>query len=253
MRERTSMDESSLIRRVAPQRTQLEGEFSSPLTNGRCVYTIGIQHILPWEEFVANQAQLRANSLKYREERPGVARKGQALLQGIVRCGRCGALLHLHYSGPQGEFPEYRCSADQSQFGGTDCQRVRARALDTQVEERFLEALQPDQVTLACRPGALGTGGASRKQAMGAPPGAGSLPGQASRAAVSGGRARKPLGGSLAREAVGRAAPCGGNCGERVPCLESQALWYPHPGGPRGHCGSGQRFTRTLASRDHYQ
>ena len=47
------------------------------------------------------------------------------------------------------EFPEYRCSADQSQFGGTDCQRVRALALDTQVERRFLEALQPDQVTLA--------------------------------------------------------------------------------------------------------
>src|SRR6202043_2906275 len=32
-----------------------------------------------WDEFVANQAQLRANSLKYREEQPGVARKGQAL------------------------------------------------------------------------------------------------------------------------------------------------------------------------------
>src|SRR5258707_11341004 len=78
-----------------------------------------------------------------------MARKGQALLQGIVRCGRCGALLHLHYSGPQGEFPEYRCSADQSQFGGTDCQRVRALALDRQVEQRFLQALQPDQVTLA--------------------------------------------------------------------------------------------------------
>jgi Recombinase zinc beta ribbon domain len=78
-----------------------------------------------------------------------MARKGQALLQGIVRCGRCGALLHLHYSGRQGEYPVYRCSADQSQFGGTDCQQVRALALDTQVEQRFLEALQPDQLTLA--------------------------------------------------------------------------------------------------------
>jgi hypothetical protein len=47
------------------------------------------------------------------------------------------------------EWPEYRCSADQSQFGGTDCQRVRALALDAQVEQRFLQALQPDQVTLA--------------------------------------------------------------------------------------------------------
>jgi DNA invertase Pin-like site-specific DNA recombinase len=104
---------------------------------------------IAWEEFVANQAQLRTNSLKYREEQPGVARKGQALLQGIARCGRCGALFHLHYSGRQGEWPEYRCSADQSQFGGTDCQRVRALALDAQVEQRFLEALRPDQLTLA--------------------------------------------------------------------------------------------------------
>jgi len=104
---------------------------------------------ISWEEFVANQDQLRTNSLKYREEQPGMPRKGQALLQGIVRCGRCGALFHLHYSGRQGEWPEYRCSADQSQFGGTDCQRVRALALDTRIEERFLEALRPDQVTLA--------------------------------------------------------------------------------------------------------
>lgn len=104
---------------------------------------------ISWEEFGANQTQLRANSLRYREERPGVARKGQALLQGIVRCGRCGALLRLHYSGPQGEFPVYRCSADQSQFGGTDCQQVRAIALDAQIEQRFLEALRPDQLTLA--------------------------------------------------------------------------------------------------------
>src|SRR5258708_11411368 len=78
-----------------------------------------------------------------------MARKGQALLQGIVRCGRCGALLRLHYSGRQGEFPVYRCSTDQGQFGVADCQQVRALALDTQVEQHFLEALRPDQLTLA--------------------------------------------------------------------------------------------------------
>jgi hypothetical protein len=35
---------------------------------------------IAWDECVANQAQLRANSLRYREEQPGVARKGQARL-----------------------------------------------------------------------------------------------------------------------------------------------------------------------------
>jgi len=34
---------------------------------------------ITWDEFVTNQAQLRANRLKYREEQPGMARKGQAL------------------------------------------------------------------------------------------------------------------------------------------------------------------------------
>jgi DNA invertase Pin-like site-specific DNA recombinase len=44
-RERTSTGASSLIRRVAPQRTPLEGGFSNLLTSGRFVYTIDIQHI----------------------------------------------------------------------------------------------------------------------------------------------------------------------------------------------------------------
>jgi hypothetical protein len=41
------------------------------------------------------------------------------------------------------------CSNDQSQFGGKRCQEVRAIALDGHVEQRFLEALRPDQVVLA--------------------------------------------------------------------------------------------------------
>ena len=113
-----------------------------------CLHNVYPAYIT-WEEFLANQAQLRASQLNYREELHGVPRKGQALLQGIVRCGYCGAYLHLRYSGPQGEFPVYVCNNDKRQFGGKSCQEVRAIALDTQVEQRFLEALRPDQVTLA--------------------------------------------------------------------------------------------------------
>jgi DNA invertase Pin-like site-specific DNA recombinase len=113
-----------------------------------CLHNVYPAYIA-WEEFLANQAQLRSNQLNYREELHGVPRKGQALLQGIVRCGYCGAFLHLRYSGPHGDFPVYVCSNDQRQFGGKRCQEVRAIALDTQVEQRFLEALRPDQLTLA--------------------------------------------------------------------------------------------------------
>jgi hypothetical protein len=113
-----------------------------------CLHNVYPAYIT-WEEFLANQAQLRANCLNYREELHGVPRKGQTLLQGVVRCAYCGALLHVRYSGPHGEFPVYVCSNDQRQFGGKRCQEVRAIALDAQVEQRFLEALRPDQVALA--------------------------------------------------------------------------------------------------------
>jgi hypothetical protein len=113
-----------------------------------CLHNVYPAYI-SWEEFLANQAQLRSNQLNYREELHGVPRKGQALLQGIVRCGYCGAFLHLRYSGPHGDFPVYVCNNDQRQFGGKRCQEVRAIALDTHVEQRFLEALRPDQVVLA--------------------------------------------------------------------------------------------------------
>jgi DNA invertase Pin-like site-specific DNA recombinase len=113
-----------------------------------CLHNVYPAYI-SWQEFLANQAQLRANQLNYREELHGVPRKGQALLQGIVRCGYCGAFLHLRYSGPHGEFPVYVCNNDKRQFGGKSCQEVRAIALDTQVEQRELSALRPDQVTLA--------------------------------------------------------------------------------------------------------
>jgi len=70
---------------------------------------------ISWETFLANQAQLAANRNRYPEERPGAPRKGQALLQGIIRCGRCGARMRLRYSGPQGNFPVYECVYAQTQ------------------------------------------------------------------------------------------------------------------------------------------
>jgi hypothetical protein len=60
---------------------------------------------ITWDEFLANQAKLTANQNLYQKDRHGVPRKGQALLQGIARCGICGNRMHLRYSGPEGEFP----------------------------------------------------------------------------------------------------------------------------------------------------
>jgi len=73
------MGASCLTLHVAPLDIPLASGCSNPLSK----WEMCLHHSYPaysaWDEFVANQAHLRANSLKYREEQPGVARKGHAL------------------------------------------------------------------------------------------------------------------------------------------------------------------------------
>jgi DNA invertase Pin-like site-specific DNA recombinase len=104
---------------------------------------------ISWEAYLAHRAQLQANHSDYNEDRHGVPRKGQALLQGIAICARCGGRMSLHYSGPEGEFPVYKCDFGRNQTGSTRCQEVRALGLDREVERLVLEALEPDKVALA--------------------------------------------------------------------------------------------------------
>jgi DNA invertase Pin-like site-specific DNA recombinase len=102
-----------------------------------------------WEEFMANRRQLTNNVGRYDAGRPGAPRKGNALLQGIVSCGRCARRMCLRYSGPHGNYPVYVCAADQSSQGRPRCQEVRALAVDEEVERLILTALTPDQIALA--------------------------------------------------------------------------------------------------------
>jgi hypothetical protein len=106
---------------------------------------------LTWPEFLANQARLAANQSRYRAAAAGngAPRKGQALLQGIALCGRCGAQMSLHYSGAAGEFPVYKCLGDRREGGAHTCQEVRGLGLDAEVERLFLAALEPDQLAIA--------------------------------------------------------------------------------------------------------
>ena len=102
-----------------------------------------------WEEFMANQARLAGNAARHAAGRPGVPRRGCALLQGIAVCGRCGRRMGVRYSGPHGDYPVYHCSADQGITGQPRCQEVRALGADAEFERVLLEALAPDQIALA--------------------------------------------------------------------------------------------------------
>ena len=58
-----------------------------------------------WERFERTQDQLRANWRPPRGHGGGPVREGTALLQGLIRCGRCGQMMQTAYSGTKGNCP----------------------------------------------------------------------------------------------------------------------------------------------------
>jgi hypothetical protein len=61
---------------------------------------------ISWEQYLANRAQLHKN-LGCFAEPSGAPRQGEALLQGIVFCARCGRRMAVWYDGTG---PYYRCT-----------------------------------------------------------------------------------------------------------------------------------------------
>jgi DNA invertase Pin-like site-specific DNA recombinase len=103
---------------------------------------------LSWEEFLENQKALHDNW--YRSDRRGSPRKGQALLQGIVFCGHCGARMQVNsYSRKEQRSCSYGCYQDYQQHGGKTCQTMSSRNIDEAVAELFLEAVSPAQMQIA--------------------------------------------------------------------------------------------------------
>jgi DNA invertase Pin-like site-specific DNA recombinase len=96
-----------------------------------------------WDEYLATRERLREN-VRPKGQGGGAAREGVALLQGIVRCGRCGRRMQVAYSGNDGQVPRYAC-VRAHQLHGTDraCQSLGALRLERAVASAFLEAVTP--------------------------------------------------------------------------------------------------------------
>jgi DNA invertase Pin-like site-specific DNA recombinase/biotin operon repressor len=96
-----------------------------------------------WEEYLATRKRLRSN-VRPRGEGGGAAREGGALLQGLVRCGRCGRRMQVAYSGKDGRRARYACVRG-FHLHGTEktCQTLGGGRLDKAIASAFLEAVTP--------------------------------------------------------------------------------------------------------------
>ena len=79
-----------------------------------------------WDAYLATRERLRAN-MRPRGEGGGAAREGGALLQGLVRCGRCGRKMQVTYSGTNGNVGRYaRIRGRDFHATGRACQSLGA-------------------------------------------------------------------------------------------------------------------------------
>ena len=104
---------------------------------------------LSWEQYERNQAVIAANTnMKSRMERKA-ARGGRALLAGLLRCRRCGRMLHVVYSGLRGIVPRYQCLGAHINHGEGKCISFGGLRVDQAVANEVLSAVSGNAVEAA--------------------------------------------------------------------------------------------------------
>src|SRR3954452_11650013 len=105
---------------------------------------------ISFNQYLANQERLRANQRAPRGEGGGAARAGRALLQGLIRCGRCGRRMQVGYSGKT-LVPHYRCVRANQLYGAKRCQSVGGRRIEQVVLDHVFQALRPAAIEATLR------------------------------------------------------------------------------------------------------
>jgi DNA invertase Pin-like site-specific DNA recombinase len=114
-----------------------------------CLLKDRIPGYLTWEQFEANGRQLRENDRGRGASRASSGR-GPTLLNGLVRCGRCGRPMAARNARPTAN-PRYVCDALKLEYGGPLCQSTTAAAIDRLIEGLVLRAVEPAALELSLR------------------------------------------------------------------------------------------------------
>jgi hypothetical protein len=104
---------------------------------------------ITWDEYRHTQRILEANVSRREASPSGSARRGAALLSGLLRCGRCGRRLLVAYSGAGGCVPRYVCRGGRVDRGAAACLTVGSLRVDGAVVAQVLDAIQPAGIDAA--------------------------------------------------------------------------------------------------------
>jgi DNA invertase Pin-like site-specific DNA recombinase len=104
---------------------------------------------ITWEQFERNQVLLTENAHMKSRMEPKAARGGRSLLAGLLRCRRCGRMLHVAYSGSHGEVPRYHCRGAHINHGGDWCISFGGLRPDRAVAAEILKAVEGNAIKAA--------------------------------------------------------------------------------------------------------
>ena len=79
----------------------------------------------------------------------GAAKHGEALLAGLIRCGRCGRKLMLRYTGANHNIPRYSCVRGWCDNGEPRCIAFGGLRADEAIEAAILKVVEPGAIAAA--------------------------------------------------------------------------------------------------------
>jgi DNA invertase Pin-like site-specific DNA recombinase len=98
---------------------------------------------ISWNQFTQNQSQLQKNLAGHHLHGTGAAKKGRALLSGLLRCARCGRKLNVAYVGKRQRVVRYVCRSGNLNHGTAKCLSFGGLRADRAVADCVLAAVQP--------------------------------------------------------------------------------------------------------------
>jgi Recombinase/Recombinase zinc beta ribbon domain len=104
---------------------------------------------ISWEQFERNQAMLADNAHMKSRMEPKAGRGGRSLLAGLLRCRRCGRMLHVTYSGTHSQVPRYHCRGAHINHGEGWCISFGGLRPDQVVAAEVLKAVEGNAIEAA--------------------------------------------------------------------------------------------------------
>ena len=98
---------------------------------------------ISWGQFERNQRLIADNANGKSYMGRGSIRRGEALLAGLFRCGRCGKKLTVAYSGTGGATQRYVCRGAFTTIAANSCIAFGGMRVDRAVAAEVLDRIQP--------------------------------------------------------------------------------------------------------------